>query len=171
MRAPTSLLTAVLQCLVPVSRCNVKPGFISACLLLMSTKMPCVPERKTLVVEKAFGTDCQALYAGIYTARFALNGHLMSYWEGQEAWRGLCWHPEIWVSDHHVLMRAEEDKVDISQMYNNCVIICTLFCGKGLWGFLCCEILLGFSLPFFCAWRKYITFKIIAEWNFTFPVK
>lgn len=58
-------------------------------------------------------------------------------------------------------------------MYNNRVFIYTLFYGKGkALGFFMLQNVVGFFLAFFIfAWRKYTTFKMIAEWNITFPVK
>lgn len=59
-------------------------------------------------------------------------------------------------------------------MYS-CVFMYTLFCGKGkALGIFMLQNVVGFFIAFlifFFAWRKYIMFKMIAEWNFTFPVK
>lgn len=59
-------------------------------------------------------------------------------------------------------------------MYNNGVFIYTLFCSKGkALGFFMLQNVVGvfIALFFFFAWRKYMTFKIIVGWNFTFPVE
>lgn len=59
-------------------------------------------------------------------------------------------------------------------MYNNRVFIYTLFYGKGkALGFFMLQNVVVFFLAFFyfCLEKIYDMFKIIAEWNITFPVK
>lgn len=166
---------------VGVLRHNVQPGFISTSLLVMSTKVPCLPKRKTLQESKWWRKHLGViaeLSVQAYTARLALNGHLMSNLEGQGLGEETTdIRPEIWVSDHCFQVRTEEGKKSYWRKYRKCTTSVFLFIhcfmAKGrLWAFLCCKMLLFFSLLFyFCLEKIYDMFKMTAEWNIAFPVK
>lgn len=106
------------------------------------------------MIEKAFGTDCQALYAGIYCQacfKCAFNA-LLGRAGGLERTTPTS-DQKFWVSDDCFLLGAEEDKKCLWWKYKRTTTVFLLircFMVKGmLWACLCCKMLLVFSFVFF----------------------